>query len=223
MKAIISDIHGNYIALQAVLKSIDEQGADEIYCLGDIVGYYSQVNECCEELRKRNVKCILGNHDWYMVCGIQCERSKSVNDCLAYQKKALTEENLVWLRSLPITIIRDDFFMVHGGWKNPIDEYLNPSEEYFKSFSDGIFFSGHTHKAIVQQVREGILYCNPGSVGQPRDGDNRASYALFDRGRCNIFRIPYDYKIVGELMEKAGFSSYYYGCLYDGSKNLHSL
>ena len=61
MKAIISDIHGNYIALQAVLKSIDEQGADEIYCLGDIVGYYSQVNECCEELRKRNVKCILGD------------------------------------------------------------------------------------------------------------------------------------------------------------------
>lgn len=223
MKAIISDIHGNYVALQAVLKSIDEQDVDEIYCLGDIVGYYSQVNECCEELRKRNVKCVLGNHDWYMVCGMHCERSRSVNDCLVYQRKILTEENHAWLRSLPIAIICDDFCMVHGGWKNPIDEYLEPSEEYFKSFHGGIFFSGHTHRAIVKQIRKCLLYCNPGSVGQPRDWDNRASYALFDGVQCSIIRIPYDYKMVGKLMEEAGFSSYYYGCLYDGSSNLHGL
>lgn len=223
MKAIISDIHGNYIALQAVLKSIDEQDVDEIYCLGDIVGYYSQVNECCEELRKRNVKCILGNHDWYIVCGTQCERSRSVNDCLVYQRKILTEENRAWLRSLPVTIIRDEFCMVHGGWNNPIDEYLEPSEEYFKPFPNGVFFSGHTHRAVVQQIRKGLLYCNPGSVGQPRDWDNRASYALYDGTQCSIVRVPYNYIMVGELMEKAGFSNYYYGCLYDGSKNLHAL
>lgn len=223
MKAIISDIHGNDVALQAVLRSIDGQGVDEIYCLGDIVGYYSQVNECCEELRKRKIKCILGNHDWYMACGTQCERSQSVNDCLTYQRKILTRENLAWLRSLPVTIICDDFCMVHGGWKNPIDEYLDPSEEYFQSFPNGAFFSGHTHRAVVRQIRKGLLYCNPGSVGQPRDGDNRASYALYDDVQCHIVRVPYDYKIVGEQMERAGFSSYYYGCLYDGSRNLHGL
>lgn len=223
MKAIISDIHGNYVALKAVLKSIDEYGVDEIFCLGDVVGYYSQVNECCDELQKRDVKCILGNHEWYLVFGIQCERSKSVNDCLTYQKRILTEKNRVWLRTLPAMIARDDFCMVHGGWKNPIDEYIEPSNDYFRFFPDGIYFSGHTHKAIVQTIRDGLLYCNPGSVGQPRDGDNRASYALLEGVQCNIVRVPYDHEAVGELMEKAGFSSYYYGCLHDGSRNLHSV
>lgn len=64
MIALISDIHGNYTALQAVLKEIDKINIKEIYCLGDIVGYYTQINECCEELQRRNVKCVMGNHDW---------------------------------------------------------------------------------------------------------------------------------------------------------------
>ena len=172
MKAIISDIHGNFTALQAVLKTIDQYQVDEIFCLGDIVGYYSQVNECCEALQERNAKCILGNHDWYMICNLSCERSHSVNDCLAYQREILTKRNREWLRSLPITIIRDNMYMVHGGWKNPVDEYLEPSAEYFGYLPNGVFFSGHTHKPVVKQIRDGQLYCNPGSVGQPRDGDN---------------------------------------------------
>ena len=78
MIALISDIHGNYIALQEVLKKIDSMGIQEVYCLGDVVGYYSQVNECCDELRKRSISCVMGNHDWYMASGTDCERSKSV-------------------------------------------------------------------------------------------------------------------------------------------------
>ena len=80
MIALISDIHGNFEALKEVLKKIDELGIKEIYCLGDVVGYYSQVNECCDELRRRNVKCVMGNHDWYMAYDTFCPRSRSAND-----------------------------------------------------------------------------------------------------------------------------------------------
>ena len=66
MIALISDIHGNYSALQKVLAEIDGMGIEEVYCLGDLVGYYSEINECCDEIRRRNIKSVMGNHDWYM-------------------------------------------------------------------------------------------------------------------------------------------------------------
>jgi len=86
----ISDIHGNYEALKSVLASLDEMGVDSIYCLGDVVGYYAQPNECCSALRERDIPCLMGNHDWYVAGGGFCPRSKSVNDCLVYQRKVLT-------------------------------------------------------------------------------------------------------------------------------------
>ena len=84
--AFISDIHGNFEALKAVLEEIDRMGITQIYCAGDVVGYYAQINECCEELRKREIPCVMGNHDWYVAGGGFCPRSRSVNDCLAYQR-----------------------------------------------------------------------------------------------------------------------------------------
>ena len=77
---VISDIHGNYEALKAVLAELDSMHVTEIYCLGDVVGYYSQVNEVCEELIRRNIPNIMGNHDWYMSSGGFCDRSNSVNE-----------------------------------------------------------------------------------------------------------------------------------------------
>ncbi len=221
MIALISDVHGNYEALKSVLADIDKKNIETIICLGDIVGYYSQVNECCDELRRRNVQCLMGNHDWYLASGTLCERSRSVNDCLAYQKLIITKDNLEWVRSFKTMISSHGLCMVHGGWNNPIDEYIEPSKEYFDKI-DGLYFcSGHTH---IQRVADygDKLYCNPGAVGQPRDGDNRAAYAIFDNGEFTLCRVAYDYKRVGELMEEAGFEKYYYGCLYDASLHLHS-
>ncbi len=221
MIAIISDVHGNFVALQKVLYMIDSMDIYEIYCLGDVVGYYSQVNECCDELRKRNVQCVMGNHDWYMASGSDCERSKSVRDCMAYQRKIITEENRKWIEKFRITINVYGISMVHGGWKNPIDEYLNPMEGYFKNIHGKIFISGHTHIQKLEKFRNKI-YCNPGSVGQPRDGDNRAAFATFDGESFKLHRVEYDYKKVGILMDEAGFNPYYYGCLRDASPNLHA-
>lgn len=220
MIAIISDIHGNYEALKQVMKKIDEMSITEIFCLGDIVGYYSQVNECCDELRKRNVKCVMGNHDWYMVSGSYCERSHSVNDCLTYQKRIITEENKMWLATLPIILKAYGITMVHGGWQNPLDEYLEPKEEYFNRIEGDVFVSGHTHMQQVHKYKFNV-YCNPGSVGQPRDGDNRAAFAVYDGSDFELHRVEYDINRVGELMNLAGFNKYYYGCLEDASHNLH--
>lgn len=218
--ALISDIHGNYEALKAVLAKIDALGIDKIYCLGDVVGYYSQVNECCDELRKRAVPCVMGNHDWYMASGTGCPRSRSVNDCLAYQRKVITPENLGWVASLPVILQVENLRMVHGGFNNPIDEYLDPQEAYFANLSGCFFATGHTH---IQQIQKygPKTYCNPGSVGQPRDGDNRAAFATFDGQEFELFRVKYNIEQVGFLMEQAGFNPYYYGSLRDGARNLH--
>ena len=220
MIALISDIHGNFEALTSVLKKLDEMKIDEIYCLGDVIGYYSQVNECCEELQKRNIKCVLGNHDYYMISETYCPRSHSVNDCLAYQRKIITKQNKEWLASFPVYRTVHGIAMVHGGWANPIDEYLDPDEHYFDAIEGLRFASGHSH---IQQIRVfgDKIWCNPGAVGQPRDGNNRAAFATYDGTNFELHRVSYNIKRVGELMEKAGFNPYYYGCLNDASRNLH--
>ncbi len=219
MIALISDIHGNYAGLKAVLDKIDSMSIDDVFCLGDIVGYYTQINECCNEMRSRNIKTVMGNHDWYIVASSFCPRSNSVNDILKYQKNTISIENHTWLSSLPVFLTVGDLFMLHGGWGDPIDEYVNPSDEYFSKIDGKYFASGHTHRQIVRQFGE-KTYCNPGSVGQPRDSDPRAAFATFDGNNFHLHRVEYDISEVGELMEKAGFSGYYYDCLKSGAKTL---
>jgi putative phosphoesterase len=219
MIAIISDIHGNYPALLSVLNKIDKLGISEIYCLGDIVGYYSQVNECCEELQRRNIKCILGNHDWYLISNTSCPRSKSANDCLRFHASIIKLSNLDWLRSLPILIQIDQLSMVHGGWINPLDEYLhNPCQDYFDNIASKFFASGHTHKQRVDNFGKKI-YCNPGSVGQPRDRDYRAAFATFNGFTFNLFRVDYNVKLTCDHMQNSGFSNYFFNRLMLGAEN----
>jgi putative phosphoesterase len=223
MIAVISDIHGNYEALEAVLKEIDKLAVSKIYCLGDVVGYYSQVNECCDILRERGIECLMGNHDWYMSSGSFCPRSQSVNDCLVYQRKVISTSNLNWLKTFKLQFEIDNIKMVHGGWTDPIDEYLYElNEDYFNKIDGDIFISGHTH--IQQLVKfTNKVYCNPGSVGMPRDNDPRSAFALIDNGMISLMRVEYDMEKVFHLMEKAGFNDYYYGGLKTGSRNLRKL
>jgi putative phosphoesterase len=220
--AFISDIHGNYEALKAVFSKLDKLGISEVYCVGDIVGYYSQINECCNELRSRGIQSVMGNHDWYLAGGGFCPRSKSVNDCLAYQKGVIEKENLDWLGSLPVHLKIGNIKMVHGGWGDPIDEYLKPTQEYFENIDGNVFVSGHTHVQTIQQFGD-KTYCNPGSVGQPRDGDPRAAFAVYDGKDFELHRVEYDMQKVFDLMEAAGFNDYYYGGLKTGSKRLRRL
>jgi putative phosphoesterase len=223
MIGIISDIHGNYEALKVVLDELDKKSVSEIYCLGDVVGYYSQVNECCDLLRERNIPCLMGNHDWYMSTGSFCPRSQSVNDCLAYQRKVISKENINWVKQFKLQFEMDDIKMVHGGWTDPIDEYLyEPNSEYFNKIDGSLFISGHTH--IQQLISFGSkTYCNPGSVGMPRDNDPRSAYCTLTGYEISLHRVEYDIEKVFDLMDKAGFNEYYYGGLKTGARTLRRL
>lgn len=220
--AFISDIHGNYEALKAVLAKIDQFGIAHVVCAGDIVGYYSQVNECCDELRARCIPSLMGNHDWYMAGRGFCLRSKSVNDCLEYQRRVISHDNLAWLKTLPIQMQVGDIRMVHGGWSDPIDEYLKLNQEYFDRLEGKIFVTGHTHLQSLQHFG-GKTYCNPGSVGQPRDGDPKAAFAVYNGSDFELHRVEYDMQKVFDLMDAAGFNDYYYGGLKTGARNLRKL
>lgn len=219
MIALISDIHGNFVALKEVLNAIDHLKINEIYCLGDVVGYYPQVNECCAELRKRKIQCILGNHDWHMISNTLCQRSNSANECLRYQRDIITQSNLKWISTFPVYRKINSLALVHGGWNNPIDEYLvAPFQQYFNLMPNLYFASGHTHKQLVMPFKKKV-YCNPGSIGQPRDGNYKAAFAIFDGEKFELMRVGYDVDEVCRLMKQLGFSEYYYNRLKTGAEN----
>jgi predicted phosphodiesterase len=217
MIAIISDIHGNHVALNAVLDEIDRLGAEKIICLGDVGGYYCQINECCETLMERKIFSLMGNHDWYLATGERCPRSNSVNRCLDYQSRVINKSNLKWLSSLQPQAQIDELNIVHGGWNDPLDEYIVPSTEYFSDIPGQYFSSGHTHVPCIWQGIEKI-YCNPGSVGQPRDGDPRSSFAILNHEKFTLHRVNYDFKLIQKEMKLAGFEEYFYENLSAGAR-----
>jgi len=215
---LISDVHGNFAALSAVLGEIDKRGIKEIVCLGDTAGYYPQVNDCIDALRDREVASVMGNHDWYLTSG-RCIRSTMANVCIDYQKTKISEGNLMWLTHLPLQLERHGIRMVHGGWSDPLDEYLEPSAEYFKLLRGRFFASGHSHIPQVFTSAEKI-WCNPGSVGQPRDGDPRASFAVFDGLNFTIERVEYDVSETIKACVDAGLPKKVFGGLGAGSSTL---
>ena len=101
MIAIISDIHGNYPALRAVLSELDRMKPKLVLCLGDIAGYYCLLNECIDALRERPIIRLLGNHDYYLTTATGCARSRTANYCLEYQARHITEDRLRWLAGHP--------------------------------------------------------------------------------------------------------------------------
>lgn len=217
MIAILSDIHGNYEALQSVLQRLEHMGVRNIVCLGDVAGYYCQINECCDLLRKLAIPVIMGNHDWYLASGEACPRSNSVNICLDYQRKVISDTHLQWLRSLPPVLDAWGISFRHGGWLDPLDEYVRLHAEYFAGIDGQLFVSGHTHVPCLWE-NGAIRYCNPGSVGQPRDGNPDASFALYEQGNFSLQRTAYDIEKMQTTMRQAGFSEYYYANLASGSR-----
>ena len=217
MIAIISDIHGNHVALSAVLAEIDKMSVEKIICLGDIGGYYCQINECCKTIQERNIFSLMGNHDWYLASGKKCPRSNSANRCLDHQRKTITKSNLKWLTTLKPQAQIVDLNIVHGGWNDHLDEYVTPSDAYFSDISGHYFASGHTH---VPRIWSGAdaTYCNPGSTGQPRDGDPRASFATWDHMKFSLHRVQYEVAEIQEKMRISGFEERLYENLSTGSR-----
>ena len=219
MIAILSDVHGNFPALRAVFDDLENISPSLIISLGDIAGYYPQINECVDLLRSNNVINLMGNHDYYLVSDSECPRSITANKFLTEQKKIASTSTLDWLKKSLVCYTSDKLSMVHGGWNNPLDEYLYQiSYDYFDNYPQQYFFSGHTHVQKIIKLHDDKVYCNPGSVGQPRDGNPHAAYALVKDGNIQLKRVKYDIDKLVEVMEKASYKEYYYENLYKGSR-----
>lgn len=217
--AVISDIHGNYPALISVLRKIDQIGCDQIISLGDVAGFYCMVNECISELRNRNIVSIMGNHDYYLLGKGQCPRSFTVNKCIEYQKGIITEENFKYLSQSVDKLDTELVSARHGGWIDPLDEYIDTFDfNHIQSNKIRLYCSGHTHIQKIEQHGD-IVYFNPGSVGQPRDGDPRASFAIVeDDGKVRMIRVMYNIDEIVEIMRSLGFEERISSCLYEGVK-----
>ena len=198
MIAVISDVHSNLEALLAVLSELRE--AETVYCAGDLVGYGASPNECCELLRVRGVKCVMGNHDFVCAnldrmesgdasfpeedCTLCQEMFKQKNSAAraasVWTNGVLTPANKEFLRNLPLSISEDNILMVHGrpGSKTEmLNEYILPgySPQRLGELADGhLLVLGHSH---IPMRTNHVL--NPGSVGQPRDRNWLASFATF--------------------------------------------
>lgn len=208
MIALIADIHANLAALQAVLRRLDNLGVREIICLGDIAGYGPQINECCELLQQRSVVGVKGNHDHYLLTGTSSGRSVTADMCIRYQASTITDQNLHWLGSFPLTLTSRGINIVHGGWADPLDQYLySVNAKMFEEVPGKRFASGHTHIPLLWEG-EDKMYCNPGSVGQPRDGDPRASFALLETGRFRIEKVAYDVRATQTALAESGLPDY---------------
>lgn len=199
---IISDLHANLAALESVLA--DAGQFDAIWCLGDIVGYGPDPNECVELLRQHELVCLAGNHDWAALNKLNLATfNTDARAAATWTQRMLTDEVHDYLDALPSLVEEGEFTLAHGSPRQPVWEYiLDPlvASINFMHFSTQYCLVGHTHTAVVYQqntngdgcrvhfpqydrpipLDKTRLIINPGSVGQPRDADPRAAYAILD-------------------------------------------
>ena len=227
--AIISDIHANLAAFQSVLADIKKRGgADKYWHLGDVVGYGPDPHECIESLRRLDSICIVGNHDLAAIGKIGTEEfNPDAAASCRWTAKQLNSSDIAYLEKLPLIIVEGDFTLVHGSPRDPVWEYLlttSLARENFTCFKTQFCLVGHSHVPLVFRSEAGgevsgrrflteislrskdRVILNPGGVGQPRDGEPQAAYAIYDSetGLITPFRVPYDIKATQAKMTRLG-------------------
>ena len=214
---VISDVHGNAVALDAVLD--DMPSVDGLICAGDIVGYNPWPADCVAAVRDRELPTVMGNHDRAVASGSSFRFNSMAGAGVEYARERLDDAALDWLADLPETrLVADDRVrLVHGHPDDP-DRYTYP-EEFSASMlgEEDVLVLGHTHVQAHETFEDGIVM-NPGSVGQPRDGDPRAAYALLDPDGMTVEerRVEYDVDAVAEAVEEAGLPEQIGSRLYEG-------
>ena len=185
---IISDIHGNFDALEVILRAFERKNVEKIICLGDMIGYFHQSIAVLDRLMELKVSAICGNHEAYLLGSLSYPPERAGIYNLDYVHKAISPKALHWLASLPtklhLTIEGKIISFFHGSPWDPLQEYIYPDYPQFEKFltidSDYLFL-GHTHYPFYKKIETKSIG-NPGSVGLPRNGDNRAQAAIFDIG-----------------------------------------
>lgn len=226
---VCSDIHANLVALQAVIA--DAGKFERIWCLGDIVGYGPEPCACIETLRRYDLVCMAGNHDWAVIDNLDLDEfNLDARTAALWTRTQLSVNDLEWLSALaenPVEI--DRFTLCHGSPRHPIWEYVLTStvaRENFEHFKTPVCLVGHSHIPLVfaldswsgavatRRLMQDVviplgstrMIINPGSVGQPRDGDTRAAYAILDTDASTLThrRVAYDVSATQARMDEFG-------------------
>jgi predicted phosphodiesterase len=226
--AVISDIHANLRALEAVLAAIDLEQPEALWCLGDIVGYGPKPNECCALVETRANVCLCGNHDLAVRGTIDLiEFSGDAAVAAGWTRSVLDDDARVFLESLQPQLTMEGIALFHGSARDPVWEYVLSDEAAIATLmltAEPVVLVGHSHVALQVVLREKTLdgglapagtelevgdaraLLNPGSVGQPRDGDPRAAWLLLDlvAQRASFRRVDYDVHATQAEMREAG-------------------
>ncbi|OQY29162.1 MAG: hypothetical protein B6244_04815 [Candidatus Cloacimonetes bacterium 4572_55] len=225
--AIISDIHGNLEALETVLSHINKQKVDKIVCLGDIVGYGSNPNECAEIIREKCQLALAGNHDFAAADKTDISYfNPYAKEAVMWTRRKLTPENLEYISNLPLDYYEEERIFVHAIPSNPgswgyIMSNMEASRE-FRFFAHKVCFVGHSHSPVVIEYKDNRCkfirrpefhfeddkryIVNVGSVGQPRDGDPKACYITYDVDSRYVqyYRLKYDLETTQKKIHLAG-------------------
>ena len=202
---VISDVHANRVALDAVLA--DMPAVDAMLSAGDVVGYNPWPAECVAELRRRDVPSVLGNHDRAVASGTAFRFNSMAAAGVEHARDELSDDQQAWLADCPDSLQAFDgrVRVVHGHPEDP-DRYTYPEDFSPDMLGDEeVLVMGHTHVQHHEVYDEGIVM-NPGSVGQPRDGDPRAAYAVLDLDDHSVaeHRVGYDVEAVQAAVREAG-------------------
>ena len=231
--AVLSDIHGNVVALKRALEAVDALQPDSLFCLGDVVGYGPEPEACVELIRARADVCLAGNHDLAVVGALPLSAFNPVaREAILWHRTHLSRESLDWLASLPTRQDLPDLTLAHGSPRAPVWEYVTDPEtaaENYDAFEPPVCLIGHSHLAMAWRLHKergqiearltgeepGVPLAldigdkwllNPGGVGQPRDHDPRASFALLDleARTWTWHRVAYDVDAVARAILDAG-------------------
>ena len=217
--AVISDVHGNALALRAVLRALEQESVTEIICLGDLVGYNAQPREVIQMIRDHGILSVHGNHDLMVLGRLPVAGGPRAKRAIAWTAATLALEDRMFLLGLPETLVRHErHLFVHSAMGDPVlrlktpDQFENQRRVLGQSLpAVRVCFTGHTHEpgawelpwgrrpaphpeAALGLRRDSFYFVNPGSVGEPRGSDHRASFALYDGAleRITFHRVPYD-------------------------------
>lgn len=209
--AVISDVHANLIALRAVLEEIETLDAEGIISAGDVVGYYPFPNETVEVFRRKGIVSIKGNHDRAVERFSTRGMNRLAAEAVRWTCEHITAANVDYLKNLRSRMRLDldglQASVFHGSPRDD-DEYLfevDAGPELLEMAGSSLVITGHTHIPFIRKFESGMIF-NPGAVGQPRDGDSRASYALLDSktGNVTIRRVEFDIRAVQAKVQEVG-------------------
>jgi putative phosphoesterase len=217
----ISDVHSNLEALEAVLGEVEKINPREVYCIGDLCGYGANPEEVINRIRSSNIPCLMGDYDFAVATGDTSLLNDAI-ETIEWTRKQLNEEALSFLSNLKlrtlVTVSGIKVFMVHASPKDYLHNCLHEvKEEMLEELGCDVLVVGHTHIPFIKRFGNKFVL-NVGSVGQPRDKDPRASFAILDTEtrRAEIVRVKYDVEKASKKIINAGLPKILAERLYKG-------